>query len=197
VRPLQSPGEARLVLEGEPGDERAQEAIRRRQSLSEEGIFREVHAPLPQLLLVGAGQVAMSLCTLGHALGFRVTVIDARPRFASRERFPQAAALSVGIASELVAQLPLLRSTSVVITAHDYKIEVPVLRAVLKSEAGYVGMLGNKRRGRAVLEMLELPSEQLARVHTPVGLDIGAQTAEEIALSVLGQIVAVRAGKAP
>jgi xanthine dehydrogenase accessory factor len=138
----------------------------------------------------------MSLCTLGHALGFQVTVLDARPRFASRERFPLAAEIRVGIASELLAQLPLLPNTSVVITSHDYKIEVPVLRAILQTPAGYIGMLGNKRRGKAVLEMLELPADQLARVHVPVGLDIGAQTSEEIALSVLGQIVAVRAGKA-
>jgi len=85
-----------------------------------------------------------------------------------------------------------------VLTIHDQDVEVPVLRAVLASQAGYVGMLGSRKRGRGVLEMLRaqgVAPERLARVQVPVGLDIGAQTPAEIALSVVAQIVAVRSGR--
>jgi xanthine dehydrogenase accessory factor len=214
VRPLRDPGKALLVLrdgraEGSLGDQALDRAAREKalqilpggasttQPLAEEGTdaFFEVHAPRPHLVAVGASHVSMPLVSLARTLGFRTTVIDARPRFASRDRFPDADDLRVGIPSEIVGQLALVPSTAVVLTVHDYKVEVPVLKAVLATEAGYVGMLGNRRRGQAVLEMLRergLPAEQLARVHVPVGLDIGARTAPEIALSVLAQIVAAR-----
>src|SRR6266851_300724 len=170
------------------------------QDLAGEGTeaFFEVHAPRPHLVAVGAGHISMPLVSLARALGFRTTVVDARPRFATRERFPEADELRVGTASEIVAALPLVPSTAVVLTIHDSEVEVPVLRAVLASEAGYVGMLASRKRGRGVLEMLReqgVPHEQLARVQVPVGLDIGAQSAAEIALSVLAQIVAVRSGR--
>jgi xanthine dehydrogenase accessory factor len=160
--------------------------------------FFEVHAPKPHLILVGAGIVAMPLAELARTVGFHVTVVDARPRFASRERFPNANDLRIGIASDIVAQLPLVPATAVVLTIHDYKVEVPVLRAVLSSRAGYVGMLGNRHRGRAVLDLLRqqgVPEDQLARVHVPIGLDIGGQTAAEIATSILAEVIAVRSGK--
>jgi xanthine dehydrogenase accessory factor len=152
----------------------------------------------PRLIVVGAGEMSLPLVSLARMLGFHTTVIDPRPQFATRERFPGADELRVGIASEIVAALPLVPSTAVVLTIHDQDVEVPVLRAVLGSEAGYVGMLGSRKRGRGVLEMLReqgVPSEHLARVQVPVGLDIGARTAAEIALSVLAQIVAVRSGR--
>jgi xanthine dehydrogenase accessory factor len=215
VRQLEDPARAMLVLsdggsEGSLGDEgwdraaRAQAAplIARRTSrtgrLEAEGgaeVFFEVHAPRPHLVVVGAGHASMPLVELARTLGFRSTVVDARPRFATRERFPHADEVRVGIASEIVAQIPLVPSSAVVLTVHDYKVEVPVLREVLKSEVGYVGMLGNRRRGRAVLDMLReegVAEEQLARVHVPIGLDIGAQTAAEIAMSVLAEVIAVR-----
>jgi len=214
VRPLSDPARTLLVREdgtadGSVGDAALDEAARslatrllptgtpRTQPIAHEGTeaFFEVHAPRPHLVAVGAGDISMPLVSLARALGFRTTVVDTRPRFATRERFPDADDLRVGIASEIVVQLLLVPSTAVVLTIHDSTVEVPVLRAVLATEAGYVGMLGSRRRGRSVLEMLReqgVPPEQLARVQVPVGLDIGAQTAAEIALSVLAQIVAVR-----
>jgi xanthine dehydrogenase accessory factor len=97
------------------------------------------------------------------------------------------------------ATFPAPKTTSVaVLVAHDYKYDVPVLRAVLRSEAGYIGMLGSKRRGRAILDLLAeegVPSELLERVHVPIGLDIGAQTTAEIALSILAEAIAVSAGR--
>jgi xanthine dehydrogenase accessory factor len=161
--------------------------------------FFEVHLPRPHLVLIGAGAVAMPFVPMARALGYRTTVIDPRPRFANPDRFPGVDEIKVGIASELIAATKLGPAASVVVTIHDYKVEVPVLAHVLRSGAGYVGMLGNRRRGEAVLQTLRergFTEEELARVHVPIGLDLGARSAAEIALSVLAEIVAVRAGKA-
>src|SRR2546423_8954162 len=152
----------------------------------------------PRLVVVGAGDMSLPLVLLGRTLGFHMTVVDPRADLATRERFPDADELRVGDASEIVAELPLLASTAVVLTIHDQEVEVPVLRAVLASDAGYVGMLGSRKRGRGVLDRLReqgVAPERLARVQVPVGLDIGAQSAAEIALSVLAQIVAARSGR--
>jgi xanthine dehydrogenase accessory factor len=100
--------------------------------------------------------------------------------------------------AEIAEQLRYDASTFVILVAHDYKFEVPVLRVVLAREPAYIGLLGNRKRGRAVLDFLAaegISAEDLARVHVPVGLDIGAQTAPEIALSVLAEAVAVRNGR--
>jgi len=152
----------------------------------------------PRLVVVGAGDMSLPLVSLARTLGFHMTVVDPRPELATRERFPDADELLVGDASGIVADLPLSASTSVVLTIHDQDVEIPVLRAVLASQAGYVGMLGSRKRGRGVLEILRaqgVAPERLARVQVPVGLDIGAQTPAEIALSVVAQIVAVRSGR--
>ena len=152
----------------------------------------------PRLVAVGAGDMSLPLVSLARMLGFHTTVVDPRRELATRERFPDADDLRIGSPSEIVASLPLVPFTAVVLTIHDHEVEVPVLRAVLESRAGYVGMLGSRKRGRGVLEMLReqgVPPEKLARVQVPVGLDIGARTPPEIALSVLAQIVAVRSGR--
>ena len=161
-------------------------------------VFFEVHGPPTTLVVFGAGNVAVPLVRLAKELGLRTVVIDGRPRFASRERFPDADEIIVGIPSEIAASLRCTPSTFVVLVAHDYKYDVPVLRTVLRSDAGYIGMLGSRRRGRAILELLASEGaspEQLERVHVPIGLDIGAQTAPEIALSILAEAVAVTSGR--
>ncbi len=161
--------------------------------------FFEVHLPRPHLVLIGAGAVAMPFVPMAKALGYRTTVIDPRPRFANQDRFPGVEEIKVGIASELIVATPLGPAAAVVITIHDYKVEVPVLAHVLRAGAGYLGMLGNRRRGEAVLQALRergYTEDELAKVHNPIGLDLGARSAAEIALSVLAEIVAVRAGKA-
>jgi len=142
--------------------------------------------------------MSLPLVSLARTLGFHMTVVDPRPELATRERFPDADELRVGDPSDILAELPLVASTAVVLTIHDPEVEVPVLRAVLASEVGYVGMLGSRKRGQGVLDRLReqgVAPERLARVQVPVGLDIGAQTAAEIALSVLAQIVAIRGGR--
>ncbi|MGQ0715193.1 MAG: XdhC family protein [Gemmatimonadaceae bacterium] len=161
-------------------------------------LFFEVHGPAATLVVFGAGNVAVPLVRLARELGLRTVVIDGRPRFATRDRFPDANEIVVGIPSDVAASLHCTPSTFVVLVAHDYKYDVPVLRAVVRSEAGYIGMLGSKRRGRAILDLLAaegVPPELLERVHVPIGLDIGAQTTAEIALSILAEAVAVSAGR--
>ncbi|MGH7359017.1 MAG: XdhC family protein, partial [Candidatus Rokuibacteriota bacterium] len=134
---------------------------------------------------------------LAKPLGYRTVVIDGRPRFATRERFPDVDELLVGIPSELVRRVPLGPTTALVLVAHDYKYDLPVLRHALAGEVGYIGMLGSRRRGDAILRMLReegLPESALARIRVPIGLDLGAKTAPEIALAILAEIVAARGG---
>jgi xanthine dehydrogenase accessory factor len=159
--------------------------------------FVEVFAPPSILCLVGAGHVAMPLVTLARTLGFRTIVIDGRPRFATRERFPDVDDLRIGIPSELVQAVPLIATTALVLVAHDYKYDVPVLRHALSTPVGYIGLLGSSRRGAAILNLLReegVAEEALPRVRVPIGLDLGAQSAPEIALSIMAEVLLVQRG---
>ena len=159
--------------------------------------FLEVVVPPALLVVVGANHVAMPLTTLASTLGYRTVVIDGRPRFATRERFPDVDDLKIGIPSELITDYPLVRSTALVLVAHDYKYELPVLHYALARDVGYIGMLGSSRRGAAILKLLRedgVDEASLARVRVPIGLDLGAKAAPEIALAVLAEIQAVRGG---
>ena len=161
-------------------------------------LFFEHHGPPGTLVVVGATQVAMTLSVLARELGFRTIVIDGRDRLATRERFPDAE-LRVGMPSDLVAEVPTSPGTAFVLVAHDYKYELPVLRHVLRSDAAYIGMLGSSRRGAAVKALLAeegFTAQELARIATPIGLDIGAQSAPEIALSILAEVVGAWRGRA-
>jgi xanthine dehydrogenase accessory factor len=162
-------------------------------------LYFEVHAPPVSLVVFGATHVAMPLVDMARVLGLRTVVVDGRDRFATRERFPQVDELIVGMPSEIAERLSLGPQSLVVLLSHDYKYDLPVLRAVLASDAGYVGCLGSARRGRAMLDFLAeqgVSAAQLARVRIPVGLDIGARSAAEIALSVLAEALAVVRGRA-
>jgi len=161
-------------------------------------VYVERHAPPLTLAVFGATHVAIPLVALARTLGLRTIVADGRERFATRERFPDADELLVGMPSAIAERMTLGASSLVVLLAHDYKYDLPVLRTVLATPAGYVGVLGSARRGRALLEFLAqdgVPADQLARVRVPVGLDIGARTPEEIALSVLAEALAVLRGR--
>jgi xanthine dehydrogenase accessory factor len=160
-------------------------------------VFVEVHVPPATLLIVGGSHVAMPLITLAKTLGYRTVVVDGRPRFATRERFPDADDLQVGIPSELVRRITLGPTTALVLVAHDYKYDLPVLRHALTTDVGYIGMLGSRRRGDAILRMLReegVAESALGRIRVPIGLDLGAKTAPEIGLAILAEIVASRYG---
>ncbi|HEX3186561.1 MAG TPA: XdhC/CoxI family protein [Pyrinomonadaceae bacterium] len=161
-------------------------------------IFFEVHGPPPTLIVFGAGHLSMPLVSLARDLGLKTIVVDGRPRFATRERFPEADELLIGIPSEIAQTLAYNSSTFVVLTAHDYKYDLPVLKVVLPAGAAYVGLLGSKRRGKAIKEFLKdggMDESLLDRLHVPTGLDIGADSAPEIALSILAEAVAIKSGR--
>ena len=161
-------------------------------------VYIEVLRPPSTLIIFGASAVAMPLVTFAKAVGFRTVVIDGREKFASRERFPDADEIRVGIVSEIAGQMQFGPATPVVLVAHDYKIDVPVLEKALSSDAPYIGLLGSRRRGATILQMLRdtgIDADQLARVRTPIGLDLGGESAADIALSIISEIAAVTHGK--
>jgi xanthine dehydrogenase accessory factor len=161
-------------------------------------VFLDRIAPPMTLVIVGAGHIAMSLTTLARELDMRTVIVDGRGRYATRERFPFADEIRVGMPSEIVATIRPTARVAVVLVAHDYKYDLPVLRALLRSPVGYIGMLGSKKRGAAVRDMLRgegYTEDELARVHSPIGLDLGGRAPAEVALSILAEIVAVRCGK--
>ena len=159
--------------------------------------FLEVIAPPALLLVVGASHVAMPLTTLARTLGYHTVVMDGRPRFATRERFADVDELRIGIPSEMIREYALTPSAALVLVAHDYKYDLPVLRHALGTDIGYIGMLGSARRGATILKFLTdegVGDAQLKRVRVPIGLDLGARSAPEIALAILAEIQAARAG---
>ena len=159
--------------------------------------FLEVIAPPALLLVVGASHVAMPLTTLARTLGYHTVVMDGRPRFATRERFADVDELRVGIPSEMIRDYALTPAAALVLVAHDYKYDLPVLRHALGTDIGYVGMLGSSRRGATILKFLAdegVSDAQLKRVRVPIGLDLGARSAPEIALAILAEIQAARTG---
>lgn len=165
----------------------------------EEGmrLFVQVHNPPVRLLIVGAVHIAQALAPLARMTGYEVTVIDPRGAFATAERFP-GVALSDAWPDEGLAALKPDRRTAIVMLTHDPKLDDPALILALRSDAFYVGALGSKRTHASRLDRLRemgLTEAETARIHAPVGLDIGAVTPAEIALSIMAQVTAVRRGE--
>jgi len=162
-------------------------------------VFFAVYPPEPTLVVVGAGHITIPLTRLAKTLDYRVTVIDPREAFATRERIPDADDLLLEWPDEAIAHLPMSSATAVAVLTHDDKFDVPALKAALNSPASYVGAIGSRgtreRRDRRLREA-GVTDEQIGRIHGPIGINIGAQTPEEIALAILAQIVAVRRGRA-
>ena len=151
----------------------------------------------PRLLVLGAVAFADTLVRLGRFLGYRVTLCDARPVFASRDRFPEADEVVVEWPHRFLATVEADRRTAVCVLTHDPKFDVPALVAALRSPAGYVGAIGSRRTCADRAERLRaagLTEHELARLRSPVGLDLGGATPEEVALSIGAEIVALRYG---
>ena len=158
--------------------------------------FVHPHNPPVRLIVVGAVHVAQALVPMALTLGFAVTVVDPRRAFATPERFP-GVALSFDWPDEAMAALAPDGRTAVVTLTHDPKLDDPALDVALRSPCFYIGALGSRRtHAKRVARLRELGHEDaaIARIHAPVGLDIAAVTAPEIALSVLAEVVAVRRG---
>jgi xanthine dehydrogenase accessory factor len=188
------------VPEGIAG--RADELIRghRNQVLEDNGlkVFAEIYAPPPRLLIYGAVDTAEALCKAAKLLGWATIVADARAKFATRERIPSADELIVAWPEEAVAQVAPDHATAVVVLTHDDKFDVPALKAALATDAFYVGALGSRRnqeRRRERLLEVGVSEEAIERISGPCGLDIGADSQPETALSMLAEIVAVRADR--
>jgi xanthine dehydrogenase accessory factor len=163
-------------------------------------VFIEVFTPLPRLIIVGAVHMAIPLVSFARTLGFRTIVVDARAAFATRERFPHADELIVEWPSTAMSKLSLDEATNVVAMTHDDKLDIPALQAALASPARYIGILGSRKthaKRVQALKQLGITDEQLARIHAPIGLDIGAVGPDEIALSIMAEVVAVRHGLVP
>jgi xanthine dehydrogenase accessory factor len=159
-------------------------------------VFLDSVLPPATLVIVGGVHIAMSLCRLAKVLGYRVVVIDPRRRFATPERFPEADSLLRQWPAEGLQAVELTPNTAVAVLSHDPKLDDPALLAALRSPAGYVGALGSRRthalRRKRLLEA-GLTEQELVRLHAPIGLDLGGELPDEIALSILAEIVASRA----
>lgn len=157
--------------------------------------FVEAVLPEPELLIVGAGHIAVPLARMAKGLGFRVVVLDDRAAFANAQRFPEADRVIAASIPSTIRGYPLTPDTYLVLVTRGHQLDQEALKLAIHAPLGYVGMIGSKRRVRAVLEHLRrhgVPEERLAAVHAPIGLAIGAETPAEIALSILAEIVAVR-----
>lgn len=160
-------------------------------------VFVERIAPADTLTIVGASDVGAALARLARGLGLRVVVVDGRERYATRDRFPTADEILVGMPSDL-ARPHLKAGAYVVLVGHEYKYDLPVLREALRAPVRYVGMLAGRKRAdamRALLREEGLSAEEVGRLHSPIGIDIGGREPEEIALSIAAQLIAVREGK--
>jgi len=163
-------------------------------------VFRETIAPPPALFVFGAGDDAQPLVRGAKEFGWRVIVADPRPAFATAGRFPQADTRVVAPAGELVARTSPGPAALVVVMTHHYVHDVPLLRELLPRPLAYLGLLGPRKRTEKILSDLAasgltLTPEQQARLRAPVGLDLGAETAEEVALSILAEIQASLGGR--
>jgi xanthine dehydrogenase accessory factor len=160
-------------------------------------VFVQSFAPPPRMYVFGAIDFASAVARLGKFMGYRVTVCDARPVFATRDRFPTADEVVIAWPDEFLKTAEVDRRTVICVLTHDPKFDVPVLVEALKTEAGYIGAMGSRRthsNRTARLKEAGVSDEQLARISSPVGLDIGARTPEETAVAIAGEIVALRTG---
>jgi xanthine dehydrogenase accessory factor len=161
--------------------------------------YVEVHEPTPDLVIVGAGHIAQPLSTVGRVLGFRVRVLDDRPHFATGERFPDAYEVRRVDFADPFAETPMGHGSHVVLVTRGHKYDFECLRRLVDADPApaYIGMIGSRRRVRATfVQLLDegVGRDRLARVRAPVGLDVGAQSPAEIAVSVGAELVQIRRG---
>jgi xanthine dehydrogenase accessory factor len=193
-------GTERLVNEGEEAV--ADELIRSGHSkvvdLDGRKVFADVFGPPPRLLVYGAVDTADALCAAARGLGWHTIVADARGRFATAERLPNADEILVAWPEETLAQVLPDHATAIVVLTHDDKFDLPMLVGALAGEAFYIGALGSRRnqeRRRERLLEAGVDESALDRINGPSGLDIGAHSPAETAISILAEILAIRAGR--
>lgn len=189
--------EARSLLAAEKSETRPYSLPGRDDTIEVE-VFIESYPPPPTLLIFGAVHVAQPLSRFAKALGFDVIVSDARAKLATAERFPDADRIIQGWPEDTLAQVTILPNTFVAILSHDPKFDEPALVGTLDTPAAYIGAIGSRKTNedrRRRLAEAGMSPEQIARMRAPIGLDIGAATPEEMAISILAEIIALRRGR--
>ena len=202
VVPVSGPsvGEERLVFADETPDDEvgriAQELLAVGETalleVDDEQVFVDSFAPRPSMYVFGAVDHASAVAEMGAFLGYRVTVCDARARFVTHERFPAVDELVVDWPDRFLAQAPVDERTAICVLTHDHKFDVPLLKVALATNAAYIGAMGSRRTTEERAELLRaegVGDEELARVHAPIGLRIGARTPQEVAVAIAAELI--------
>jgi len=194
-------GEQRLVPGHAEGDDPVEAAALSLLEIGESGIvetsdgelvFVESYAPRPDMYIFGASDHVTSLVTMGKFLGYRVTVCDARTTFVTEERFPDADELVVEWPDRFLETAPVDARTAICMMTHDMKFDVPALKKALASNAGYIGAIGSEKTRTERDQRLRdegIGEADLARLHAPIGIQIGARTPEEVAVTIAAQVI--------
>jgi xanthine dehydrogenase accessory factor len=161
-------------------------------------VFFDVITAIRKVIIVGAGHLAIPLAQFAKILGFHITVLDDRVIYANRERFPDVEEVLVGDMAEMLRNIEITPQTYIVLITRGHQYDEPCLREIIHSPAKYIGMIGSKRRIKACFIRFRdedgIPEELLKRVYAPIGLDIGSESPEEIALSIIAEMIRVRRG---
>jgi len=161
-------------------------------------IFIDILQPKEEVLIFGAGHIAVYVSKLMKMIGFKVTIIDDRKEFANQERFPEADEIIAEEIEKALTHLKITPFTYIIIVTRGHLKDKEVLASVIRSSATYIGMIGSRKKNTTVFQHLEeqgISAQELKKVYAPIGMDIGAQTPEEIAVSIIAQIIQVRRGK--
>jgi xanthine dehydrogenase accessory factor len=158
-------------------------------------LFIAAYSPKPVMYVFGAIDFSRAMARIGKYLGYHVTVVDARPVFATKQRIPDADEVVVAWPDEFLSRAPVDKRTALIVLTHDIKFDIPLLQVALRTEAGYIGAMGSRRTHANRVEELRrigTSDADLARISAPIGLDVGARTPEETAISIAAEIIALR-----
>jgi xanthine dehydrogenase accessory factor len=161
-------------------------------------VFIKVFTKQDSLLIIGAGHIGTKLSKIAKILDYHVTIIDNREEFASEERFPEADERLVGDIEDILTNYPIDEKTNIVIVTHGHRYDQQALEAVIDSPAGYIGMIGSQKKVVTCFKNLEekgIAKSRIAAIHAPIGLDIGGEKPEEIALAIMAEIQSVKYNK--
>ncbi|SEG63432.1 xanthine dehydrogenase accessory factor [Actinacidiphila yanglinensis] len=187
ARGLLAQGATTVIRVGRSGEQRRDDLA----------VFVQSFAPPPRLLVFGAIDFAGAVARIGKFLGYHVTVCDARPVFATRKRFPDADELVVSWPHRFLDRVPIDENTVICVLTHDPKFDIPLLERALRSPARYIGAMGSRRTHEDRLRRLReagVPESALARLASPIGLDLGARTPEETAVAIMAEVIALHWG---
>jgi xanthine dehydrogenase accessory factor len=161
-------------------------------------VFIAAYAPAPVMYIFGAIDFSRAMAKLGKYMGYYVVVIDARPIFATKQRIPDADEIVVAWPDEYLRAARIDERTALIVLTHDVKFDIPLLEVAVRTPAGYIGAMGSRRTHANRLDALRaagIGEDDIVRISAPVGLDIGARTPEETAISIAAEIVAMREGR--